>query len=237
VGLGFHKAKTVGTKTYLISSNSVVRIFDHNANTWSAGTVASTSPFTDPSFDVDIWTDPAAGGHTYVLAISSDVSGSQIDVSGYDVTAGNAWAFGTSLATTDHRWQAISVIGNSFYLAGGFRQFLTTKIFNGTYSYNLGTDAWTTTGLGTLVTPRQQARAVNLNGAMVLLGGTKNADGSGALREAESYSVANNTWSALPPMLRARINHAAVVLGGKIYAVGGDTGDGVPINKVEAYTP
>jgi hypothetical protein len=235
VGLNSYKAKTVGTKTFLIAANSdpknslTVRVFDHNTNTWTTG---ATTPFTD-SFDVDVWVD-AVNNRTFVLAISSD--NSQLNVWGYEVSqVPNQWFVGRSLATTDHRRFAISVIGDQFYLAGGYRAFLTDKIFNGTYRYGLPTDVWTTVGLDTVNVPRQQGRAVNLNGAMVVLGGT--TAGSDVLRDVESYSVAANVWTNLPKMLRGRYDHAAVVLNGKIYAIGGTMGGGTPIAKMEVYAP
>jgi hypothetical protein len=38
-------------------------------------------------------------------------------------------------------------------------------------------------------------------------------------------------------MLRGRYDHAAVVLNGKIYAIGGTMGGGTPIAKMEVYAP
>lgn len=59
----------------------------------------------------------------------------------------------------------------------------------------------------------------------------------GALRDAESYDPATNSWSVLPNMLRARNYFPAVVLGGKVYAIGGSDASSAQMNFVEAYTP
>lgn len=226
---GAYKAKTVGSKTYLIGSNVAVRIFDHLTSTWSTGAV---SPFNDPSFDVDVWTD-SVSGKTFVIAVPSKLW-TGLDVLGYEV-AGNQWYYGISGFTfTDHRWQAIAVIGNVFYVAGGYRQSQTTKVFNGTYSYNLATDAWSSASVGTLKVPRYSAAAVNLNGSMVLLGGT---DGTVNLRDVESFNPASGTWTLMPKMLSARNYLAAAVLGSKLYAIGGDPGDGSALSTVEVYSP
>lgn len=232
IGLANYKAKTVGSKTYLIGSGSAVRIFDHSTNTWSSGPVA---PFSDPSFDIDVWADSAVG-HTYVLVIASNLSAGRHDVFAYEVSLSpNQWYYGTSYPSTDHRWHAIAAIGDAVYLAGGYRQYMSSKVSGATYLYSPVTDIWTTSALGLLKLPRYDARAVNLNGTLVLLGGqTASLD---ALREVEAYDVTSKTWSMLPKMLRARNNFAAVVLGGKIYAIGGTSGSSTPLANVEAYTP
>jgi hypothetical protein len=232
VGLGSYKAATVGTKSYLVNSSSAVRVFDHGTNAWSTGPVA---PFTDPSFDLDVWTDPNTG-HTHVMVISSRLN-TAFDVFFYDTTATpNVWLQGASVATIDHRWHTMRVLGNAVYLTGGFRQGPGTA-FNGTYRYNILAANWTTSGLGTLQVARYNHRAVTLDGVMHILGGNK-VDFT-VLRDVEAYDTASAGWSARPRMLRPRLDHAAVVLGGRIYVIGGRTGTstGTAVAHLDAYTP
>lgn len=229
VALSFHRAETTGSRTFLIGSNKPVRIFDHASNTWATGV---TSPFNDPSFDTDIWVD-TVNNLTFVIVAVSNING-QIDVFGYEINQ-DQWYYGISLATLDHRWFALSVVGNNFYLNGGYRQYLSPKVFSGNYRYNLSTDAWTTTGLGTPSVARYSAASVNLSDNMLVLGGQTIA--LGALRDVESYNQATNSWAVVPSMLHARNYFPAVVLGGKVYAIGGSNASSAAMNFVEAYTP
>ncbi len=229
VPLSFHRAETVGSRTFLIGSNAPVRIFDHSNNTWSTG---ATAPFNDPSFDTDVWID-TANNRSFVIVAASNLAGS-IDVFGYEINQ-NLWYSRVSLATSDHRWFALSVIGNNFYLNGGYRQYLTPPVFSGNYGYNLSTDTWTTTGLASPSVARYSATAINLSDRMLVLGGQTVP--VGALRDAESYDPATNSWSVLPSMLRARNYFPAVVLGGKVYAIGGSDASSAKMNFVEVYSP
>ena len=236
VALSFYQAATVGSRTYLINQAASVRIFDHLAGAWTSG---ATSPFDDPSFDVDTWVDPATG-NPFVVVISSEFTPQRIDVFGYNV-ASNFWGQSPSLTTTDHRFFAMRILGDSAVVAGGFRQFSSSnKTFNGTYRHDIlgaaGTQ-WVTSGLGTLQTRRHRARAVNLNGTMYLLGGL-GGDGGPVLRDVESYTTASNVWTAKPKMLRARYEHAAVALDGKIYVIGGtNDSSGTALATMEVFTP
>jgi hypothetical protein len=79
---------------------------------------------------------------------------------------------------------------------------------------------------GTLVDPRQAARAAQLpDGRVVLVGGMppRNADFS-PLRSAEMWDPLTERWSELPPSLTPRAWPSIVVVGGAVYQLSG-TGD------------
>jgi hypothetical protein len=238
VGLAFYKAVTVADRTYLINSGSSVRIFNHTTNMWEIGT-GGAAPFDDPSFDIDIWVGP--DNRIFILVVSSNLSPERIDVFFYEVhpnTNSGTWFQNPSLTTTDHRYFAMRVIDEFAFVAGGFRQFVSTKTFNGTYRHDIFDGVWATNGFGTLQVRRHRARAVTLDGAMYLLGGS-GGDGGPELRDMESYSVAGNVWTTRPKMLRARIEHAAVVLDGKIYVIGGssDSSAATALASMDVFTP
>ena len=52
----------------------------------------------------------------------------------------------------------------------------------------------------------------------------------------ERYDPATNRWEVMAPMSTQRSSHAAAVIEGKLYAVGGK-GDGGPSDSVERYDP
>ena len=79
---------------------------------------------------------------------------------------------------------------------------------------------------GTLVDPRQAARAAALpDGRVVLVGGMppRNADFS-PLRSAEMWDPLTERWSELPPSLTPRAWPSILVVGGAVYQLSG-TGD------------
>jgi hypothetical protein len=126
----------------------------------------------------------------------------------------------------------VAIAGDSLYVAGGYRQYLSSKVYGNTLLQNLATEGWTSSA-GALRVPRYLAKAVVLDGKPVLLGGT---DGIKDLRDAESYDAASHTWTSLFSMMRPRSEFSAAVLNGKIYAIGGSS-NGTVIGNAEAYTP
>jgi len=78
-----------------------------------------------------------------------------------------------------------------------------------------------------------------LDGKLYAVGGYHHdggLHGSPQLSSAERYDPALDAWEAVAPMAEARAAHAAAVLEGKLYAVGGD-GDGGHLSSVERYDP
>ena len=225
-------AKTIGSKIYLMpTSANPVLIYDPGLNTWSRGAI-ETSLSGDPSMGGDVWT----GGtpvDTYILTVTPNgYNKGMLKIFAYRA-GNNTLLYGNDLTSyTDHRWGAVTVVGNSLYLIGGYRQDLSQKVFDNTLRYDISAKIWTQ-GVGKLNVPRYEAKAVNFNGEAVVLGGETVVK---ELSDVEAYSETTKTWRKLSSMLKARSHFAAVVLNGKIYAIGGMSG-GNKLNNVEVYSP
>jgi N-acetylneuraminic acid mutarotase len=222
-------AKTVGSKIYLIpTSGTSIRIYDPVGNSWSTG---GSMPFNDSSVDGDVWTDAT---DTYIVNVTPNgTSTNALKVYAYRPSDNNSTFYGTDLTPyTDHRWGAVTIVGNSLYVIGGYRQDLSSAVYGNTLRYDLTTDAWSQS-VGVLNVPRYSAKAVTFNGEAVVLGGQ---DAVKEFRDVEAYSETTHAWRKLPSMLKARKYFAALVLNGKIYAIGGSSG-GSTLGNVEVYTP
>ena len=53
----------------------------------------------------------------------------------------------------------------------------------------------------------------------------------------EKYDYSENQWKYVSDMNIARSSHAACVMRGKIYVVGGLDNDGNVVNEIECYDP
>ena len=136
------------------------------------------------------------------------------------------------------RWMAATAVGGDLYTIGGY---IPADLFNRasvsglTRRYSLSTNTWSS-NLASLKVPRHSGKAVTLHGEPVVLGGTDSSTSATDLNSVEAYSPELGTWRTLEPMLRRRQDFAAVVLDGKIYAIGG-SGDGATLSHVEVYAP
>ena len=75
-------------------------------------------------------------------------------------------------------------------------------------------------------TPRQLLAAVNCNGIVYAIGGRCGKKDSTALKSVEKFNSAGNQWNYVSDMNIGRCAHAAFVLRGKVYVVGGLDADG-----------
>ena len=85
-----------------------------------------------------------------------------------------------------------------------------------------------------MLTSRDWVAAVNCGGCVYAIGGV---DGNNqTLKTVEKFDPVVNKWCNVKEMNHARRDHAACVLRGKIYVVGGENDDG-NVNAVECYDP
>jgi kelch-like protein 2/3 len=80
---------------------------------------------------------------------------------------------------------------------------------------------------------RSGATAVGLNGLLYVMGGM--SAGGAKAATVEVYNPATNSWRTVTGMPTARWFLGAGVIGGKLYAVGGNAGTSLATNQV--YTP
>lgn len=89
--------------------------------------------------------------------------------------------------------------------------------------------AGTWTAAAPLATARNAAAAAVLDGHIVVIGGRGpgiRANDQTSLASCEVYDPVADRWSAGPPLPQARASLAAVALGGRIYAFGGESTPG-----------
>ena len=84
-------------------------------------------------------------------------------------------------------------------------------------------------------TPRCMFAAVNCNEVVYVVGGTEKCFEMEQLKSVEKYNRNTSCWTYVADMNIARSDHAACVLRGKIYVIGGFGADGTPVKEIECY--
>ena len=150
----------------------------------------------------------------------------------YYVPALNKWIIGPPLI--HRRVKHCLVSCNGFlYALGGIGE---GKILSSVEMLKDLKEAWK--DICPMQTPRAKFAAVNCNGVMYAVGGSKCDYLSGLnLKTVEKYNFDSNRWEYVANMNIARYGHAACVLRGKIYVVGGDGTDGKAVYEIECYDP
>ena len=130
----------------------------------------------------------------------------------YDIAA-DAWSVAPPLPEPSHHAQA-AVLDGKLYVAGGL-QTLGFVVSGRMWMFDPATSLWSLRA----GVPRGGGTLVAHGGRLLYLGGL---DASGAaVTSVDAYDPAADAWTPLPPMPVARDHHAAVVLGGTLYVVGG----------------
>ncbi len=124
----------------------------------------------------------------------------------------------------------------SIYVFGGDS---SGKYYNTTFIYHPRANRWSTGA--PMPTARNDARAVTLpDGRIIVLGGTASCTDNYAcvaLKTAEIYSPARDSWTTAAPLRTARyLFGAALSRNGRVYAIGGLSGNQV-LSSVETYSP
>ena len=88
-----------------------------------------------------------------------------------------------------------------------------------------------------MLQPRKWLAAVGCNNVVYAIGGQSKEDGSTRTNTVEKFDPDENKWIYVSKMNSERAAHAACVLHGKIYVVGGLDVKGKPVKTIECYTP
>lgn len=138
---------------------------------------------------------------------------------------------------TPRRGAALCAHEGMLYLAGGWGPGATAM--DTVEAYDPACDAWSPRP--PLPTARGYAGAASLGGALYLFGGRQSwLMGSYASPANEAYDAAADGWTARRDMGTRRLRPGAAVLGGRIYAVGGERGlreAGRITDVAESYDP
>jgi N-acetylneuraminic acid mutarotase len=140
----------------------------------------------------------------------------------------NSW--GGRISAPFMKYPAVGVVNGKLYLVGGLDSSGTVTT-NAAFAYEPATGQLTS--LPPMSVRRSAPTAVGLNGLLYVIGGMS-ATGETAAT-VEVYNPATNSWRTVAEMPTARWLLGAGVIGGKLYAVGGNAGATLPTNQI--YTP
>jgi N-acetylneuraminic acid mutarotase len=211
------------------------------------------APFPEP--DEELY-GVAANGKLYVIGGWGDGKARGVNYE-YD-PATDRWTKKQPMPRPAHH-AALAAVNGKIYAFGGFVAPANTAIPLGAawepiadaYEFNPATDSWKP--LPPLAGKRGSAIAAEVGGKIYVIGGATTMEGSKdpfftafgparVLGTNEVYDPATNKWESRNPMSVAR-NHAfSGVVNGKIYVIGGRTGQGFILsatntNVVEEYDP
>lgn len=233
-------AEVVNGKIYVHpAGGNDVFVFDP-ATGWS--TVTPT-PGGAGSFGIDsaTYNDVTFGFGNIIVGVTQvSVLNRVMDVVAYTPTT-NQWLSGVGLSTAEWLRPSVSVVGDIMYVIGGFGQQGSRGAMSRVAAYDQTTDTWSSKS--SMGTARDNNSAVALGGKIYVLGG--NAVGCGLTdctvgathRSGEVYDPQADAWTPIPAMFAARKSFDAVVLNGKIYAIGGSAGGTERLAAVERFTP
>jgi N-acetylneuraminic acid mutarotase len=194
---------------------SSVRIYDIEADEWTAGTDMPTARPLVPNLKIGnkIY---AIGGYRH-----NSVTWNRVEV--YDVST-DTW---TRLADlpTPRFWSTGCVYDGKIYIMGGITQSALEndpepKGLDIVERYDPVTNTWDT--CATMITGRLLSTSCVLNDSIYVIGGVKEKAGDWpAVNTVEVYDPYTDTWVQKGDMHITRSELTNVVLDGKIYAIGG----------------
>lgn len=115
----------------------------------------------------------------------------------------------------------VAVLGGKMYAVGGRDN---EGCHNSMERFDLATELWETAVLPTMATARATHSVAAFDGKLYAVGGlcTDTTGNDSFLSSMERFDPSTNVWETMPPMPPpARCNLVAVVLGGRLYVLGG----------------
>lgn len=124
------------------------------------------------------------------------------------------------------------VVGDRVWVVGGMTGERAHKLAS-VEVYDPHTDSWSAGPQ--LPVGRSSVGAARVGDVVYAIGGTAESDDHVTVSAVTTaLDTRTNRWTRLPPMPTPRYELAAVAVGSRIYAIGGDGGDG-PVRTVEVY--
>jgi N-acetylneuraminic acid mutarotase len=220
-------AVVVSEKIYVIGGNSgcgggdtVVEVYDPATNAWS--------PRAPMPAARRLHAAAAHDGKIYVTGGWGDDIQAELFI--YDTVA-DSWITGAPMpyGRTGH---GSAAVGGLIYAVGAVYAGDADLIV-----YDPSTDSWSPLPGVIPENPHTHA-VVAVDGAIYSLGGFSEGLAPGAvLARVDRYDFATGTWIAMPSMLSPRWQHAAAVLGGSIYAMGGFSNLSTRLASAEVFNP
>lgn len=226
-GVAKFGAAAVGGRLYVVGGYDTRRslyVYDIAADTWSSGPNLPQGSDNLAVLEREgrIW---ALGGE----------AGTAVQV--FD-PATQAWASGPALPAARFAAAAASLDG-ALHLAGGWN-LSNTASASLTRHDRLAAGASTWSSAAALATARNAAGAAALGGRLYVVGGRSpgiRASDQTSLASVEVYDPVAGTWAAGPALPTARGSLAVAALGGRLYAMGGESTPGTVSDAVERFDP
>lgn len=232
---------------FFLTSASVADAIDQPTDRVAVYDPATPKPASDLSWSpFDPLTGPrkrmgmVSDGATLYLIGGEDAAGPVTTVEAYTVgkdvpVAGQsaAWTPRASLPEPRARL-AVAVLDGKIYAVGGERDGVPVATAS---VYDPATNTWD--ALPPLPEPRAGLAAAGMGGKLYVLGGTTSGSDDTApqgLAAVSVYDPMTRRWAAGAPLPTPRSGLAAVTLGGKVYALGGQDG-GRSLAAVEVFDP
>jgi N-acetylneuraminic acid mutarotase len=148
------------------------------------------------------------------------------------------WSAGPSLPRISFA-SAAAVLDGRLHLVGGWNYSNTASASVANHMvFDPSSQSWSSAA--PISTARNAAGAAVVDGRLYVLGGRTpgiRANDQQSLSSMEVYTPASGQWAAAPAMPTARGSLAVVALGGRLYAMGGESTSGQVSNAVERYDP
>jgi len=227
---------TIDGKVYVIGGDSsatwnglgirTMEVYDPFTDSWD--TTKAPMPTGRVEFGVGV-----ADGKIYVIGGANTHSSVPFGtVEEYDPLT-NLWTTRRPMPTP-RKGAAYGVIDNKIYVAGG-SAFSNWGATNKLDIYDPLTDTWDTTKAPMLY-PENGPRGAVLNDTFYAIGGLINTPPWAGEKTVQIYDPTTDEWSLVADLNEGRTDHTANEVGGKIYAIGGDS-HVAPVTSVEEYDP
>jgi Kelch motif len=209
-------AAAVGTRIVTAGGYDTLRTvlqFDTAASTWSSGPALVNG--------TDNVAVAATGGRVHAIGGEAGTVHAVFD----PVTG--LWTAGPASPVVRFA-SAIAVLGGRLHLIGGWNASNTASASLASHDV-FDPIAGTWTAAAPLATARNAAAAGVLDGRIVVVGGRApgiRASDQASLASCEVYDPVADRWSAGPALPQARASLAVAALGGRLYALGGESTPG-----------
>ena len=224
---GWFSGASDGTYIYLLGG--VDQNFNTTATLWRYDPVSNTYNTSLPSYTIPTYFHASAYLNGKIYRIAGSAIGTDFHVEVYDIPT-NTWSMAANYPFANHNLMAVA-LGSYIYAGGG------NASPEKTYRYDPGTDTWDDVAIADLPAGRSSAASDVYNGRWLLAGGDVNFAISNSVI---AWDPASNAWNDVTNMVQARDLLAGATAGmtepGSFYAVGGNSGPGIPTNDNQQYT-